>query len=154
MMGSPERMLSVGNPLLTVPAEYVTRQDFFTGRQYPEGEGFTKPSGALAPLYSALARFVPGASNEMGQVDPRFVNATRGLIPPLDRLMRLAPQLLAAESGEGTGSRQLESVLRFAGVPISTLPPELQESTQRSAYYKQLREMERRAKMMQVAAAS
>jgi hypothetical protein len=142
----PLAILSMANPGLTAPAEYMTRQDFFTGQQFPKDEGFAPAKGPLAPLLTAAATLT-GNTNEMGQIDPRFTNAMRAMIPVLDRQMRLAPGVLSADTNQGTTSRQLESWLRWFGAPVRTITPEQQENEARRLYMKQLDELERRMKM-------
>ena len=131
------------NPFLTAPAEYYTRQDFFTGQQFPEGEGF-EDLGGLSKVLLPLATLL-NQTNEIGQVDPRFMNAIRAVNPLIDRTSRLAPQLMGGKDKDR--ARQAESIARFLGAPVRTLTPEQQQSQALNEYYDARSERERQMDM-------
>lgn len=153
LQGSPGKVLSEMNPMFTAPAEFIARKDFYTGQEFPENENFVQPSGLLGGALSGVAGLLHQA-NAQGQVDPAFINLLRGTNPVLDRIMRMAPGVLSAETGQGTSKRQAESILRFLGAPIRTLTPEQQRSEAYRRYYEQIDKARQYQQMMATAAAS
>jgi hypothetical protein len=105
--------LSDVNPLFTVPFEYMSGEDFFTGQRY---EPWERKEKAIA--------------------------AARGLIPLVDRTVRLNPM---SESNDP--DRLFEAWLKtLTGAPIRTISQKQRESEARSQAYQQ-REALRRAAM-------
>ena len=92
-------------------------------------------SGILGAPIQAIAGAL-GQADATG-VDPRFVNAVRSLLPPVDRIARMFPSTIGGGEGDGRGTqgRQLESWARFGGFPIYTLTPEQQRAEAYRRYY-------------------
>jgi hypothetical protein len=122
------------NPMLTVPAEFVSRSDFFTGQHFDPTDRVTV--GGVAIPY-ALAMNIAGlaqrGSDGKWHVDAAAMNAMRGLDPNLDRLLRLMPQ---AAGIEGT-DRQAESWGRWLGAPVRTISEAQQRSELRSRAFRE-----------------
>jgi hypothetical protein len=130
------------NPLLTVPAEFTSRTDFFTGQQFPN-EASVKVGGAATPWAMALSAIGQARKGADGSwyIDAAALNAIRGLDPNLDRMMRLMPQAGGLETTDKTGAsttaRQAESWARYAGLPVRTITPQQQRSEIRNQFFKQ-----------------
>ena len=126
-------ILSNVNPIISAPVEYATRQDIFTGQKFEKGE--TVPVGG--PLGWPVRQFAKLLGQEEGgEVDAAFMNALRAVNPIMDRETRLLPQ---ATGGDPEAvKRQLESWLRFGGVPTRTLTPKQQDNEFFRRYYEQL----------------
>ncbi|HWO51847.1 MAG TPA: hypothetical protein VNN23_09640, partial [Ornithinibacter sp.] len=129
------------NPMLTVPAEFAGRTDFFTGQNFPD-EAEVQVGGAATPWALALSAIGQARRvNGKWYIDAAALNAIRGLDPNLDRMMRLAPQLGGLESTDKTGAsttaRQAESWARWAGLPVRTISEQQQRSEVRSRAFKE-----------------
>lgn len=128
------------NPALTVPAEFVSRTDFFTGQHF---DPTARVKVGLASLPYAVALSLVGQAQRGADgnwyVDAAALNAVRGLDPNLDRMMRLLPQLGGLESTDKTGAsttaRQAESWARWFGAPLRTISKQQQESALRQQYF-------------------
>lgn len=133
----PGRLFTDFTPLLTVPAEYMFGKDLYTGRTYNEDD--VRTTGLLEKPIEMLARIMPGQSvqTEGGNtaVSERFINAFRSMIPVYDRAVRLAPGAVTGQSSSDANNRQIESYLRFLGVPVRQLSPEQQNAQRRSEYF-------------------
>lgn len=134
--GNPGQFLTDFNPLFTAPVEFATNQDFFTGRQYDETDlrktgGLETPIGWLSQALG-LGETTPGGDFATQE---RFISLARSMLPMYDRAVRLAPGATTANNATDANSRQLESYLRFIGVPVRQLSPEQQEATQRSEFF-------------------
>lgn len=113
------QLLSDFNPYLTAPLEYATDTNLFTGRHYAPDD-YRKASGvtdmAMLPLMMLTNQVKRGPNGEINYSE-KGVDAYRSMIPILDRISRLAPQ-----SAGGQGSdRQMESIMRFLGIPVRTI---------------------------------
>ena len=121
------------NPALTVPAEFVSRTDFFTGQTFDKTDR-VKVGGAMLPyaMILSLGGYAGQGADGEWYVDAAALNAIRGLDPNLDRMMRLAPQLLGQEGTDKTGAsttaRQAESWARWLGAPVRTISEQQQRS--------------------------
>lgn len=124
-------LLSSLNPGVTAPIEFATKSDFFTGRQFGPND-YSKAEGPLGIPTNILAALT-GQRNDQGEVSENFQNLLRSLNPLQDRSARLAPQLSGGNDEDR--KRQLESVLRFSGVPIRTLTPKQQENEAYRRYF-------------------
>jgi len=130
------------NPLITVPAEFAGRTDFFTGQQFDKTDK-VQVGGAALPYALALSLVGQARRGADGKwyVDAAALNAARGLDPNLDRMMRLMPQLGGLEgtdkTGASTNARQAESWARYAGLPFRTISPQQQRSELRSRAFKE-----------------
>jgi hypothetical protein len=138
------------NPLLTVPGEFVSRTDFFTGQRFDK-EDMVQVGGAALPYAAALSLVGQARRGADGKwyVDAAALNAIRGLDPNLDRMMRLAPQLggLAStdKTGASTTARQAESLARYLGLPVRTISEQQQRSELRSRAFKEREQRRRKA---------
>ena len=141
---NPLGIFSSFNPLLTAPAEYMTRQDFYTGQQFPEDEGFEEPKGWWAPAIEMLARATGNWKN--GKVDPRMMNALSSVNPLVSRAERLTPQITGGD--EEAMRRQPEAIARFLGLPVRTLTPKQQDNEALRRYYDQLDEQRRQRQLL------
>jgi len=142
----PGGVLSNFNPLITAPAEFITKQDIFTGRKFDEND-FEEVGGIMTPVQ--IMASLLGQTNEKGQVSSNFLNAVRSVNPLMDRSARIAPQITGGN--EEAVRRQPESIARFLGVPVRTLTPQQQRSEYlRQAFERQSEEARLRA-MLQVA---
>ena len=121
----PTAILSQFNPLLTAPAELLTKQDFYTGQRFGE-EDYSDVGGPIGAGIKALAT-VTGQTNEIGQVSDNFYNFMRSWNPLLDRATRMLPGATGA-TGTGNQDRLLESYLRFLGMPVRQLSPTQQDN--------------------------
>ena len=136
-LSDPAGMLSDTNPLFSAPAEYIFGKDAFTGREYDDTD--VREAGLVEKPIEVLARLI-GVSETTPEgrvvVPEKMLNAFRSVIPVYDRSVRLAPNLVTkGGDGGGANSRAFESWARLIGVPIRTLSPEQQLSTQRSNYF-------------------
>jgi hypothetical protein len=141
---NPGGLLSSMNPFITAPLEYITRTDFFTGQQFPEGEGFERQGGLLGLPITALAKLT-GNADEANRVDPRFMNALNAINPLQGRAERLTPQLTGGD--EEDRRRQGESIARFLGIPIRTLTQQQQDNEYLRRYYELLDERRRQREL-------
>jgi GNAT superfamily N-acetyltransferase len=129
------------NPMITVPAEFAGRTDFFTGQNFKDDDEVAV-GGAATPYAVALAA-IGQARRVNGQwyIDAAALNAIRGLDPNLDRMLRLLPQAGGLEGTDKTGAsttaRQAESWARWAGLPVRTVSPQQQRSELRSQAFKE-----------------
>ena len=134
------QILSDFNPFLTAPIEYATDTDLFTGRRYAPDD-WRRASGAtdlaMLPLLAATGQTRRGSDGEI-YYQEKGVDAFRSMIPILDRVSRLAPQSAGGEASD----RQLESVLRFLGVPVRTISED-QMTNERRARVFDAREQQR-----------
>lgn len=144
---NPARALSDFNPLFTAPAEYISGQNFYTGRRY--GDDDYRRTGPIEAPVAALARFLGRTKETPGgnrATEEKFLEALRSLIPLYDRSVRLTPQLTTGGNDEDAVARQIESVARLFGVPGRQLSPQQQQSEAMRRYYSGRDEMrERRA---------
>jgi hypothetical protein len=130
------------NPMLTTPAEYVSRTDFFTGQHFDETD-MVKVGGASLPYAVALSLVGQAKRGPDGSwyVDAAALNAMRSLDPNLDKAMRLLPQLTGLEdvdkTGASTTARQAESWARYIGAPIRTISEQQQRSELRSRAFEE-----------------
>jgi hypothetical protein len=143
---NPAQVLSDFNPAFTAPAEFLTNQDFFTGRQYDETD-VTKANAAMT-IPAMLMSLVGGAKRnpETGDFYTKdsAVNALRSLNPLLDRQMRLFPGVAGGSTSDP--DRLLESWLRFGlGVPGRTISQDQMQGEAARRFFEQ----QDRAKAMQ-----
>jgi len=133
------QLLSDFNPAFTAPAEFITGQDFYTGRQYKQSD-ISKVGIADLPFLPIAALLGETSTGPGGiYVSDKARNTARALVPPYDRLARMFP----AAVGEGPSNRQFESMMRFLGMPIRTLSPE----QQRGEAFRRARMIQDQAKM-------
>jgi hypothetical protein len=135
------------NPLLTTLPEFALGKDFYTGKSYGPAD-VTEAKGLNVPLAAALSLVGQAERGPDGKlyINDNALNAIRGLNPVLDRQMRLLPQLSGGVAKQGA-DRQLESWLRFMGVPIRTVSESQRQGEQVSQYYNQLDAAKRLAAM-------
>lgn len=130
------------NPMITTPAEFVSRTDFFTGQRFDETDR-VKVGGASLPYAAALSLVGLAERGPDGNwyVDAAALNAMRSLDPNLDKAMRLLPQLTGLEDTDRTGAsttaRQAESWARYIGAPIRTISEQQQRSELRSRAFEE-----------------
>ena len=135
---NPLRALTDFNPMFTAPAEFATKQDFYTGQRFGDqdyrGTGFLeKPLQLLGQLTNQTKT---GASGTV-LTSEAFLNAARAINPLYDRSVRLAPQATTGANDENAVNRQIESFLRFLGFPVRQLSPQQQQSAAMGRYYDQ-----------------
>jgi hypothetical protein len=128
------------NPMITVPAEFASRTDFFTGQQFAPNDT-VQVGGVAVPYALALSLFGQARRGADGKwyVDAAAMNAARALDPNLDKVLRLLPQVAGGQGGD----RQLESWGRWAGLPVRTISPAQQRSELRSRARQQRDELQR-----------
>jgi hypothetical protein len=137
-LDNPARALSDFNPLMTAPAEYISNQNFYTGRQY--GEDDYRQTGIIEAPIAALARALGRTKETPGGkriVEDKFLEAFRSLIPIYDRSVRLAPQLTTGGNDGDAVARQIESAGRLVGLPVRQLSPQQQQAEAMRRYYSQ-----------------
>lgn len=127
------QILSDFNPYLTAPIEYATDRDLFTGRTY-QPDDWRKASGitdmAMLPLMALTGQTRRGGDGDI-YYQEKGIDAYRSMIPILDRISRLAPGTAGGEAND----RQLESMLRFLGVPIRTISEKQMQNERRSRVF-------------------
>lgn len=137
------QLLSDFNPAFTAPAEFITGQDFFTGRQYKDSD-ISKVGIADLPMLPIAALLGELETGDGGlYISDKMRNTGRALVPPYDRIARLFP---GAVGGSG-GDRQFEAMARLWGAPIRTLSPDQQRG---EAYRRQQALQNQRAVMAAV----
>ena len=126
------QLLSDFNPAFTAPLEFLTSQDFYTGRRY-QPDDITKVGLADLP-FLPLAAILGETETGPGGIymSEKARNTARALIPPYDRAVRMIPGLAG---GGGEQERQLESFARFLGMPIRTISEKQMQSEQARRYY-------------------
>lgn len=137
----PLQAFSDVNPLATTPLEVLFKKDIFTGREYKDTDVRTAgplefPIAALGEILH-LGKDTPGGQRAYPEL---LFNAVSSLIPLYDRSARLAPNAVTGGANQDYQARQLESWLRFLGVPIRTLSPQQQRATRLSERYERLDE--------------
>lgn len=129
------QILSDFNPYLTAPLEYATDRDLFTGRTY-QPDDWRKASGitdmAMLPILAATGQVRRGGDGGI-YYQEKGVDAFRSMIPVLDRISRLAPGTAGGEADD----RQMESMLRFLGVPIRTISDKQMQNERRSRVFEE-----------------
>jgi len=135
---NPAQILSDFNPAFTAPAEFLTNQDFFTGRQYSETD-VTKANAAMT-IPAMLMSILGGGKRDPATGDwytkDSAVNALRSLNPLLDRQMRLFPGIAGGSTSDP--DRLLESWLRFGlGAPGRTISQNQMEGEAARRYFEQ-----------------
>jgi hypothetical protein len=128
------------NPMITVPAEFTSRTDFFTGQQFQPNDT-VQVGGVAIPYAIAMSMFGQARRGADGKwyVDAAAMNAARGLDPNLDKVLRLLPQVAGGEGGD----RQAESWGRWAGLPVRTISEAQQRSELRSRARQRYEEAQR-----------
>jgi hypothetical protein len=126
------QLLSDFNPAFTAPLEFLTGQDFYTGRKY-KPDDITKVGIADLPFLPIAGLL---GETEMGPggiyMSEKARNTARALIPPYDRAVRMIPGLAG---GNEQQDRQLESFARFLGIPIRTISDKQMQSEQARRFY-------------------
>lgn len=126
------QLLSDFNPAFTAPAEFLTGQDFYTGRKY-KPDDITKVGVADLPFLPIAALLGETNVGPGGiYMSEKARNTARALVPPYDRAVRMIPGLAG---GGGDQSRQLESFARFLGIPIRTISDKQMQSEQARRFY-------------------
>jgi hypothetical protein len=130
------QMFSDVNPAFTAPFEFITGTDIYTGKTYgPEDWSKVNPAGM--PLAAAMAPF--GLAKKGGDgnwyMQDKAMQAMMSVNPIMERQSRLLPNLLTESPAKS--NRQLESYLRFLGIPLRTLTQDQMRSEQTSRYYDQ-----------------
>jgi hypothetical protein len=130
------QILSDVNPWFTAPFEYALGKDFYTGKSYGP-EDVSKAQGIGIPLAMLLSPIGGGERGPGGwYLDDKTMNLMRSINPILERTARLAPG--AISQTKGGQDRQLESYLRFLGVPVRTISQEQMRSEAARRYYNAL----------------
>lgn len=139
---NPLRALTDLNPLFTAPAEFATKQDFYTGQRF--GDRDYRETGLLEKPLQLLGQFTnqnqTGASGAT-LTSEAFLNMFRSLNPLYDRSVRMAPQVTTGSNDQNAVNRQVESFLRFVGAPVRQLSPQQQQNEAMRRYYDQRDQM-------------
>jgi hypothetical protein len=118
------------NPLFLAPLEALYMgHKAYTGAPIEGMENLTVPQTPLAPLYALLGLTDTGGTSGDMLVDQRAAHIARNTIPPIDMLERLIPGWGDPESVNS--NREMETMLRFLGIPAYQLTPALRGSTAR-----------------------
>ena len=128
------QMFSDVNPAFTTPFEFMTGTDIYTGKRYGP-EDWSKVNAAGMPLAAAMMPFGLAKRGGDGNVymQDKAMQALMSVNPIMERQSRLIPNLMVESPAKS--NRQMESYLRFLGVPLRTLTQDQMRSEQTGRYY-------------------
>ena len=117
MFTNPKRLMSAANPLLKVPAQLLTNQDFYYGNPYKEND-----FQVMGPDTSWLGSLLTGTglteNTPQGVVaERRHLDSLYDLVPMLAQINRLGT---TTPNREGT---ELQAALNYLGVPLKFIKP-------------------------------
>jgi hypothetical protein len=133
-------ILSDINPAIISPLEaFGFNRKLFTGAPLEEGQ-YSAPNPAQEWMMPILRVLGGTSENARGEevIDDRYAHVARTLNPIQDLAERITDT-------SGTRSdRQDETMMRYLGIPVRKLTPEVRQSTRTTAYYDRVDEARRR----------